>query len=194
MPFELRASVHQTMRLSKIPQKLRKAMGVALREYAKGFHSRFVTDRLSGRHGRFGLNRRRGRLARSFTYEVNENALTVRMGWPRAPGSKTARPHEFGATIRAKGNWLTVPLRDASTAEGVPRRARAGDWAKTFVIKVRGKLFIVQRRGKRLAFLYILKKSVRIPARLGLKQRWGSSSERNIRLRIFNRVMRGSFD
>lgn len=78
--------------------------------------------------------------------------------------------HEEGATIRAKrARYLTIPLPAALTSRGTPRRRRARDWPNTFVQRSRrGNLIIFQKRGSRIVPLYLLKKRVRIPRRLGL--------------------------
>lgn len=78
--------------------------------------------------------------------------------------------HENGATIRArKARFLTIPLPAALTSRGVPKKRRARDWPNTFVQRSkRGNLIIFQKRGGRLVPLYLLKKRVRIPRRLGM--------------------------
>lgn len=80
--------------------------------------------------------------------------------------------HEEGRTIRtkrARPKYLTIPLPPALDARGVPLKRRARDWRDTFVYKSRrGNLLIAQRRGRTLVNLYVLKRSVRIPQRLGL--------------------------
>ena len=86
------------------------------------------------------------------------------------PVSKFMVIHETGGTIRPKrAKFLTVPLQAALSFRGVPLKRRARDWPNTFVATSRrGNLLIFQRRGGRIIPLYALKKSVRIPARLGL--------------------------
>jgi hypothetical protein len=80
--------------------------------------------------------------------------------------------HEFGATIRPKkGKYLTVPLPAALDSRGVPYRRSARDWDNTFVARSKkGNLIIFQRRGVQITPLYVLKTSVKIPARLGMGQ------------------------
>jgi len=74
---------------------------------------------------------------------------------------------EFGGTIRAKkpGGFLTIPLKAAKTAAGVPRfTAREADDAfpgGTFVAKSRqGNLLLFGKRGAALVPLFLLKKEV----------------------------------
>lgn len=79
-----------------------------------------------------------------------------------------ARTHENGATIRPKkAKYLTIPLPAALNANGTPKKRRARDWQNTFIMKSKaGNLLIVQRNGKDIVPLYVLKTSVKIPRRL----------------------------
>jgi len=84
-----------------------------------------------------------------------------------------ASVHERGATIRPKrAKYLTVPLPPALTGRGLPKKPSARDWKNTFVLKSKkGNLLIVQKKGKNeLTPLYVLKKSVTIPKRLGFEE------------------------
>jgi len=74
--------------------------------------------------------------------------------------------HETGGTITPKRvNWLTIPLRAALTPAGVPR-GRARDFENTFFAYSKaGNLILFQRKGKGAVALFLLKKSVTIPAR-----------------------------
>lgn len=79
--------------------------------------------------------------------------------------------HEHGATVTAKrAQYLTIPLRAAMDSRGVPLRSKARDWDNTFIARTkRGNLIIFQRQtGGRIIPLYLLRKSVKIPARLGM--------------------------
>lgn len=79
--------------------------------------------------------------------------------------------HEFGGRVRAKrAKYLTIPLPAALDSSGVPLKRKARDWQNTFVAKTKkGNLMIFQRRGKEVVPLYLLRKEVMIPQRLGLK-------------------------
>ncbi len=84
-------------------------------------------------------------------------------------GLGTMGVHLEGATIRAKrSKYLTIPLPSACDRRGVPLKKSARDWPDTFVIKSkRGNLLIVQKQDNgSILPLYLLKSSVRIPARL----------------------------
>lgn len=78
--------------------------------------------------------------------------------------------HETGGTVSAKkAKYLTIPLKAALNANGTPIKQKARDWPNTFVAESKkGNLLIFQRRGKEVVPLYVLKKSVHIPPRLGL--------------------------
>lgn len=79
--------------------------------------------------------------------------------------------HETGGTKTARGRFLTIPLPAAMDSRGVPIKSRARDWNDTFIARSkRGSLLIFQRSGKDVIPLYLLKKSVRIPARLGMDE------------------------
>ena len=78
--------------------------------------------------------------------------------------------HERGATIRpTRAQYLTIPLPAALDSSGIPRRRRARDWDNTFVARSRrGNLLIFQKRGEEIVPLYLLRREVRLPARLSL--------------------------
>lgn len=80
--------------------------------------------------------------------------------------------HEHGAIIRAKrAQYLTIPLEAALNSNGTPKKRSAREWTNTFIIRSkRGNLLICQRRGRQIVPLYVLKKTVRLRARLGLRR------------------------
>lgn len=80
--------------------------------------------------------------------------------------------HEYGGTIRAtKAQFLTIPLKEALNSNGTPKYQSARQWNNTFVaMSKRGNLIIFQRRGRLIVPLYVLKKQVKIRARLGLRK------------------------
>jgi|GEM_PF-3168942 hypothetical protein len=76
---------------------------------------------------------------------------------------------EFGGTIRASGRHLAVPLPAALNPDGTAKKMGPRSWHNATVIQSkRGNLLIVLRQGRKLVPLYVLKKAVRIPPRLGL--------------------------
>lgn len=80
--------------------------------------------------------------------------------------------HEHGATIRPRSaEYLTIPLPAAMDGRGVPRRRSAREWRDTFVARSRrGNLLIFQRRGTEIVPLYLLRREVQLPARLGFQE------------------------
>lgn len=79
---------------------------------------------------------------------------------------------EFGGTISAEnGKYLCIPLPAALDSSGVPLKSSSRDWPNTFVKTSKaGNLLIFQRRGTSVIPLYVLKTSVVIPPRLGMKK------------------------
>ncbi len=79
---------------------------------------------------------------------------------------KYANIHETGGTITPKNvKWLTIPLQSALTPAGVPR-GKAKDFDNTFFAWSKANnLLLFQRQGKNVIPLFVLKKSVTIPAR-----------------------------
>jgi len=94
----------------------------------------------------------------------NDIAMAIR-------GNRLLAVHEFGATIFAKrAQFLTIPL-DAALKGGRKIHRSSRDWKNTFVFRSKaGNLLIAQKKGRRVVPLYVLKRSVRIPARLGMRQ------------------------
>jgi hypothetical protein len=85
-------------------------------------------------------------------------------------GSEQLAIHEFGGIMRArKGKYLTIPLPAAKARTGnAPPFAR--QWRNTFVaMSKNGNLLIFQRRASGIVPLYVLKPSVRIRPRLGMR-------------------------
>jgi len=117
---------------------------------------RKISKRLSGP----ALKERTGRLKGSLTHE--ETADTGEISAGGGPGEVDyAAIHHFGGTIKPKKRqFLTIPFPGGPADKRVP--LRAADFADTFVAKG----IIFQKRGEDdIVPLFILKKSVEIPAR-----------------------------
>ena len=82
-----------------------------------------------------------------------------------------AKIQEEGGTISARNvTYLTIPLKAALNADGTPIHDRARDWPNTFVARSKaGNLIIFQKTLGKIVPLYVLRTSVVIPARLGLR-------------------------
>lgn len=138
-----------------------------------------VTEALAQRHGNpypggtgpKSLSSRSGKLVESIrdSVFVKGDSLSNIVG--EIGGIFYARVHEYGATIVPKrAKYLTIPLPAALNANGTPIKQSAKDWANTFIItSKKGNLLIVKRDGRKITPLYVLKTSVKIPARLNLR-------------------------
>ena len=120
-----------------------------------------VPDRLASRSGA-GLE------------SIKRSIAVGRIGDSEVIGSiSTGRltVHETGATIRARGKFLTLPLRAALDARGVAR-GPARSFQNTFVARgPNGGLMIFQRLGQdRIVPLFLLRKQVTIRPRLRLAE------------------------
>lgn len=135
-----------------------------------------VAERHSGRWpggtGEGTLSRRSGRAVRAIRQSPRVQGSTLDNVQGTVGGPFYLRTHEFGATIRPKrAKYLTIPLPAALNANGTPKKARAREWDRTFFLTSRaGNLLIVRRDGRKIVPLYVLKRQVRIPARLGFRR------------------------
>ena len=96
---------------------------------------------------------------------------------------------EYGGVIRAKeGKYLAIPLPGALNPDGTVKKRSIREWQNTFVVKgKRGGLVICTMRGRRTIPLYALRKTVKTPARLGLRKQMRAertSLQRDIAKRI----------
>lgn len=134
-----------------------------------------VAEALAQRHGNpypngtstTTLSKRSGDLVESirnsvFVKEGDLNSIVGSIG-----GVFYLKVHEYGKTIYAKNvKYLTIPLPAALNSNGTPKKKSAREWENTFVLKSKaGNLLIVQKVGRNIVPLYVLKTSVKIPAR-----------------------------
>ena len=105
-----------------------------------------------------------------------------------------ALTHEEGRVIRAKrAKYLAIPLRAALDNNGIEKRRGPRAWENTFTVKTkRGHLFVAHKRGKKIEMLYLLKKSVRIPERLGLGEALEEGAE-DFSERVLTRLLTEAF-
>lgn len=94
------------------------------------------------------------------------------------------KTHENGATIRPKrSQYLTVPLSAALNPNGTPKKRSAREWSNTFVQRSKkGNLLIFQKQGRRILPLYVLKKQIDIPRRLGMWDSLNKNADKFIKL------------
>ena len=164
----------------RAPQRLAQVFLPMLLRRARAFRQGIlVKNRLSGRPGLF---RRSGDLARSFkaTPEGETTNLPLQgftlVEYSTSPYAKT---HELGATITPRNvQNLAIPIGEAKTATGV-KRGGVRSFANTFVGTSKNGNRIVFQRGEqgKARPLFILKKNVVIPARLGFYEEWTKDQE-----------------
>lgn len=172
-----------TAQLTKLDADIRTLTTRALREHGSYAANQVKRTRFTRYPGPGNENPSRSRLygrssalARSVASRITGEAagkttLTVSVG--DGLSGRYVRLQEYGGTIRGKP-WLTIPLPLALTAAGRPRYERARSVPDGFVYKAAsGNLFIAsnartpgKKEGK-LGLYFILRRSVRIPPRLG---------------------------
>lgn len=158
--FEWKPTIQVLLDLAdKYPSVVKKSLAYAGRQY----QSILTKLRLSGRPG---LNRRTGTLARSLVHVATGEALYVGFG------ASYWKIHEFGGVIRGKP-WLAIPLPPMKTRAGVQRMSiqeAKSAHPKAFFRRAKSdpsKLVLLNPVGDgSLQALFVLQKSVRIPARL----------------------------
>jgi len=143
------------------------------------------------------LKTRTGRLRSSFNSLVgrigNDVVGVVGSGVRSGARVSYADIHETGGVIRPKrAKWLTIPLRDALTKSGSQLRGgalRARDFKNTFFMRTKnGNLLLMQRKTKKKNIaLFVLKKSVTIPARHYMTKGVALMKDRTVR--IFTEVL-----
>lgn len=154
-------------RIREIPKALFDVAGRAMRKTMAGLQQEMV--RRSG--GGVGeLKGRTGELKRSWRFNVIGNTIMTLAGMVESVGVKYARLHEYGGTIKAKsGKWLTIPTAANKTPAGVMRMSarmviqQGGFFAKNVI-------FLKQGKAGKPVPMFILKKQVTIPARLGFRE------------------------
>jgi hypothetical protein len=165
-----RVSIAATTFVERNTPKVRQLLRQYLKSIAKELAQLHGTQWPSGTTPTT-LSRRSGKLVRSLLerVEVTGTNLGAVKGHIRTVGYGAV--HEEGASISATHKtYLAIPLPDALDSRGVPRKRSAREWDRTFVLESKsGNLLIVQRNGRNLTPLYILKQQVKIPPRLGLK-------------------------
>jgi hypothetical protein len=173
--------------LKNAPEAMNKEIVDAMRRIGVGWE-RHVKERFKGggkgARGGKNLYSRTGSLRRSVGFSISKErkALLMYSGNAATP---YAGIQETGGTVRPKRKkFLTIPLSTAKTASGalsgsykIRRRANGGyetDKGRTFIYKSkRGNLLIAVKRNNRKKVdlrrdtIYVLKKSVKIKARLG---------------------------
>ena len=171
-------------KLARALNEVPKALYVSLKKRLggqRGYLNKWARQTFAGkrfaRGGQSGsdlLHRRTGAFSRSFgslTHGKDVGSLRFLTGTVNAE-VPYAFIHEFGGTITAsRTKYLTIPLAAAKTASGVAR-GPARSFQNTFVRMTRAGLIIFQKQGDSSVPLFLLRKSVDIPARLGFFRSW----------------------
>src|SRR3546814_20400255 len=97
--------------------------------------------------------------------------------WSSDVCSSDLRPHEFGATIEPKKQWLTIPIYHALRVDGTPKFANPTSWKRfgsfIWTRKTDGKKFVVykSKQNRELKFLYVLVDHMELKPQFGLIRR-----------------------
>jgi len=123
------------------------------------------------------LHRRTGELMRSIHTQVSGNTLAELSGSVFSKGVKYAAIQETGGTVRAKrayrgvqgGPYLNIPLSGNKTAAGVTRKTARQVFQEggNIIRSRRGNYIVMSSNG---VPMFVLKKQVDIPARLGMRK------------------------
>lgn len=117
------------------------------------------------------LSMRSGRAMGSLMNSIKVSGKTWDSLTGTIGGSGALMIHEFGGTLRARNKkYMTIPLPAALSPKGTSPPFTY-NWKNTFVARSKGgNLIIFQRRENQVIVpLYLLRTSVYIPARLGLR-------------------------
>lgn len=181
----------------RAPEAMAKSARTALRNAANTWQRKVVLDRFrpfsDNKNDTNTLQSRTSMLRKSLGHRIEGETLSDLSLSVYSSGIKYARIQEYGGEVRPiKAKWLTIPLDAALGARGIPKRSgpRAYDDGFFFTSKKGSLIFAVSKvvgRGKNkrtdIVPLYVLKKSVTIPARFGLRQTWADlESERREKL------------
>ncbi len=157
---------------TKAPQKLSKELRIMLDAVAQALIAQHSSPWPGGTTAT-SLSKRSGAGLKSIKNSVRVTGSTFNTIRGRIGASREMKIHEKGGVIKVKkAKFLTIPLKAALDSRGIPLKRSARDWRNTFVAKSKkGNLLIFQKRGVGIVPLYVLKKEVRIPPRLGMEKR-----------------------
>lgn len=125
------------------------------------------------------LMRRSGRGLMSIRNSISVD-YDRKMGVEGSISSAGMTVHETGATVTGRP-YLAIPTIYAMTSRGQERRQSPRNWPNSFTKRSRkGNLFVFRRESGSILPLYLLKKKVKIPARLGLQDEFNRQAPRFI--------------
>ncbi len=143
----------------------------ALDKVADTLKDRHSTPWRPGRSPPGRLYKRSGKGIKGIVRSVKVSGSTLGAIKGRIGAKFPMSVHEKGATVRAKNaKFLTIPLPAALNSSGIALRKKARDWPNTFVAMSRNRnLIIFQKTAGGIVPLYLLKKQIKIPPRLGME-------------------------
>lgn len=170
----------------KIPKTLQIQLGRLLHNVAQQMVQKHSTSYSGIKEGGAALKRRSGKALRSIMQSVSSEAgSTIESVHGSIGGIGYLSIHEYGGTVTAKrAKYLTIPTEHALDSKGNPLKPRARDWKDTFIARSKaGNLIIFQNQGagKKPIPLYVLKRSVQIKPRLGMRKALERGSDKMIR-------------
>lgn len=158
-------------------KKAQTGMQKALKAWGNAYITTLVTTRL---HGRPGLNRRSGNLARDWVVEADTSStdasITIKS---QGIANAYAGLQERGGTIKPKsGRFLWIPIGDNVTKNGTAKLTPTQAIAMPhFISWSKGPVFFGKAPGKQtkkqfaqnfgITPLFLLRTSVTVPARMG---------------------------
>ena len=159
--------------LSVVSRKTAQGLRSAMRSWAMNFWATLVRERLSGSPY---LNRRTGNLARDWVVDVSDGETLSAEIRTQGTANAYAGIHETGGVVRPKNaKYLWIPLKPNQTAAGVARLSPRQAISQGGFIDWRGPIFYAHQGttstggAKRLVPLFVLKKEVKIPPRMGAR-------------------------
>jgi hypothetical protein len=177
------------------PEKFRAEVVGIMRDWTHDFTILHEEQNLSGRRGDMGVRRRTGNLAQGWMYAVEESGDSIMStAWIMGPAGDApdgaehsyAWVQEYGATIRPKNaKWLWIPTEANQTPSGEARiKPTEAIERGGFISFKRGPVFFAKPLVKTrksdlthgLVALFVLKKEVIIPPRMGANSLWQQRS------------------
>ena len=175
-------------RAGQATEKIRSSRDEAVNLWMLGFITRLQTERLNGNP----LKRRTGNLANQWTTvnvaTADRSSFSVKStaGLDQS-GKGYSLLQEHGGEVRPKnGKYLWIPIGDNLTAAGVPRMTPTqAIQAGGFISWKRGPIFFgVDQKGRSrksgglgIHPLFVLKRSVNVPARMGATAMWNEEAQ-----------------
>ncbi len=162
--------------LGRFPKELARNLKTGVATYLQAFRGRMGRERLRGRPG---VAKRTGFLTASQKLIVTGDTVDRILGVYAIGGGvvKYAALQEYGGVVKpTRAKFLAIPLEAAKTAAGVSRYVSPRDLSDTFI---RGGIIYQNQDGKAVP-MFALRKSVRIPPRLGVRETWEADREKRL--------------